>query len=638
MAAPSGTSWGSIVGGYGRIGIYISTSSTATTTTASVQVWFWSKYSVSDSDNTFYANWGTTNATTSQGSRSIKHTVASGSGWNASNQTLLGSYSGNYGRGTSNSTGYFSAKFAGIDRVGGTMTHYVSLLVPARASYTITYNANGGTGAPGAQTKWHDIGINLSSTKPTRTGYTFLGWSLSSTATSASYQPDQSWSGSNNANYTLYAVWEIITYDVTYDANGGTNAPTKQVKEYGKDLTLATAKPTRAEYNFLGWGVTKDSTTVAYRPGATYAENKALTLYAIWEIAYTAPRIMNVVIERCDYAGTVTDGGTYLLIRFSWETDESANTIQVEWKKESDTLYTGSSTFSISGTSGSFSRVVGSGGIDTEFVYNVRVTVSDMNGSSSEVRNVASMQFEIDFLGGGGGVAIGKVATLKDTLEVDYKAKFNNIIMDRFNTPINNGLTKYLSNGIDPDTTTEHAIVTHLKTPAGNDKYMYILTYFYGTKSATANRMQMAFPYNSNGSQYHRYYVNGAWTNWRRHTNADEFADKVVARSASGLWQIREYEDGWVDLWLVEKNYASKHYSQSIWGGVTQWAYTRSYDLPFKLQNPYNISVGVVAGTGTAIVCTGGLGSTESMVQFHWYANTENQKTDIRLQIIGKRI
>ena len=49
--------------------------------------------------------------------------------------------------------------------------------------------------------------INLSSTKPTRSNYTFLGWSLSSTATSASYSPGQAWSRSNASNYTLYAVW-----------------------------------------------------------------------------------------------------------------------------------------------------------------------------------------------------------------------------------------------------------------------------------------------------------------------------------------------------------------------------------------------------------------------------------------------
>ena len=41
-------------------------------------------------------------------------------------------------------------------------------------TYTVSYNANGGSGAPGNQTKTHNVTLTLSSTKPTRTGYTFL--------------------------------------------------------------------------------------------------------------------------------------------------------------------------------------------------------------------------------------------------------------------------------------------------------------------------------------------------------------------------------------------------------------------------------------------------------------------------------
>lgn len=86
-------------------------------------------------------------------------------------------------------------------------------------TYTITYNANGGSGAPSAQSYvWAPSGTTtLSSIRPTRTGYTFLGWSRTSTATTAQYQPGQDWALSNNDNYTLYAVWEINTYTNTVD-------------------------------------------------------------------------------------------------------------------------------------------------------------------------------------------------------------------------------------------------------------------------------------------------------------------------------------------------------------------------------------------------------------------------------------
>lgn len=56
-------------------------------------------------------------------------------------------------------------------------------------TYTITYDANGGDGAPEAQTKTHGTALTLSTMKPTRSGYTFQGWAESKTATAAQYQP-----------------------------------------------------------------------------------------------------------------------------------------------------------------------------------------------------------------------------------------------------------------------------------------------------------------------------------------------------------------------------------------------------------------------------------------------------------------
>ena len=73
-------------------------------------------------------------------------------------------------------------------------------------TYTIQYNANGGTGAPASQTKSYGVNLKLSTTVSTRTGYTFPGWSTSSSATRASYQPGGTFT--TNADTTLYAVWQ----------------------------------------------------------------------------------------------------------------------------------------------------------------------------------------------------------------------------------------------------------------------------------------------------------------------------------------------------------------------------------------------------------------------------------------------
>lgn len=148
-------------------------------------------------------------------------------------------------------------------------------------SYTVSYNANGGSGAPSSQTKWYTTNLKLSSTKPTRTGYTFQGWSTSSSATSASYSAGGTFS--TNANTTLYAVWAKNKYTISFNANGGSGAPSSQTKTYGLDLTLSSTKPTRSGYTFKGWGTSSSSTTASYQPGGKYTSNSSATLYAVWE-------------------------------------------------------------------------------------------------------------------------------------------------------------------------------------------------------------------------------------------------------------------------------------------------------------------------------------------------------------------
>lgn len=80
--------------------------------------------------------------------------------------------------------------------------------------YTIQYNANGGTGAPGNSSKTYDTAMTLPSTEPTRDGYDFLGWSTSSTATSATYTAGSSLSTdlstTHGATVVLYAVWREL--------------------------------------------------------------------------------------------------------------------------------------------------------------------------------------------------------------------------------------------------------------------------------------------------------------------------------------------------------------------------------------------------------------------------------------------
>lgn len=150
-------------------------------------------------------------------------------------------------------------------------------------TYTVSYNANGGSNAPASQTKVHGVTLMLSSTIPYRFNYEFLGWSVSSSATTATYAAGGSYTG--NVSVTLYAVWKYkpATYTVSYDANGGTGAPGRQTKTYGVTLTLTTIQPTRKNYLFLGWSKDRNATSASYSAGGSYTDNTDVTLYAVWQ-------------------------------------------------------------------------------------------------------------------------------------------------------------------------------------------------------------------------------------------------------------------------------------------------------------------------------------------------------------------
>ena len=166
---------------------------------------------------------------------------------------------------------------------GGKYTGNANLTLYAKwtpITYTVTYNANGGSGAPGNQTKYHGVSLTLSSTKPTRTGYTFNGWNTSAYGYGTSYASGGTYTG--NANLTLYAQWTPVTYTVSYNANGGSGAPGNQTKTYGVDLTLSSTKPTRTGYNFTGWNTSSLGYGTNYAGGEKYTGNADLTLYAQW--------------------------------------------------------------------------------------------------------------------------------------------------------------------------------------------------------------------------------------------------------------------------------------------------------------------------------------------------------------------
>lgn len=99
-------------------------------------------------------------------------------------------------------------------------------------------------------------------------------------------------------------------YTITYNANGGTGAPSSQKKTQGTDLTLSSAEPTRAGYSFRGWSTSSSAKTPTYIPGDTYSANSGATLYAVWKKVFYGDAYNDGVVNIADieYINKVING------------------------------------------------------------------------------------------------------------------------------------------------------------------------------------------------------------------------------------------------------------------------------------------------------------------------------------------
>lgn len=141
-------------------------------------------------------------------------------------------------------------------------------------TYTITYNANGGTVSGTTQSVAYDSTYTLRT--PSREGYEFLGW-----YSGANKVENGTWMSTQGI--TLKAEWKANTYTITFNANNGTMTPTNATATYDSSITLPT--PTRTGYVFSGW---YDGNT-EYTAGTWKIANN-VTLTAKWtartDIAY----------------------------------------------------------------------------------------------------------------------------------------------------------------------------------------------------------------------------------------------------------------------------------------------------------------------------------------------------------------
>ena len=152
--------------------------------------------------------------------------------------------------------------------------------------YTITYNGNGHAGGtvPAAVDKKHGTNITLSSSSPTKTGYTFTGWNTKQDGSGTSYAKGATYSA--NADVILYAQWSGKPYTVSFNVNGGSGGTGSVTATYGSPMPAITL-PTRVGYAFNGyWTGTTTQSTQYYDANGNSLKNwdKAnnTTLNALW--------------------------------------------------------------------------------------------------------------------------------------------------------------------------------------------------------------------------------------------------------------------------------------------------------------------------------------------------------------------
>ena len=154
--------------------------------------------------------------------------------------------------------------------------------------YTISYNANGGTGtAPTSQTAVVGSAITIASNSGVpplaKTGFVFTGWNTQADGLGTSYAPAAN-TFMPGSNVTLYAVWVPVDYTLSYDLNGAAGTPpTSQTVAYNTTTIVTSSVPTRTGFGFTGWNTATDGSGTSYASGATTAAITAnVTLYAIW--------------------------------------------------------------------------------------------------------------------------------------------------------------------------------------------------------------------------------------------------------------------------------------------------------------------------------------------------------------------
>lgn len=347
------------------------------------------------------------------------------------------------------------------------------------------------------------------------------------------------------------------SYTVSYNANGGTGAPSSQTKWKDQILTLSGTKPTRTNYTFLGWNVSSSATVATYSAGGNYTENKGATLYAVWEISYQKPRITNVTVCRAvknaDDTFTESDEGNYIQATFRVSCDGNNPTVQFSRKLATDPDVDDKwiTTYELPLTTNDVEVWhFGSGTIDPEKSYDVKIIIKDSGGSTEKSTTIPSVEFPIDALPKSSdsekaGVAFGKVAELPGVAEFAYEGKFNSPVygkalgMDRLPAiPSNSDFNNYMETGCYAvQSNAIAATCSHIPIARAGRLEVWSAT-GEGVRAAQWSYLRQRYiPYNSDNAVWERDIARNAdnvWSyyDWWRSSLTPEASKNVYSKAA----------------------------------------------------------------------------------------------------------
>ena len=172
-------------------------------------------------------------------------------------------------------------------------TEYTAVWIK-EGDYIITYELNGGTNAEENPPSYNVETGTITLKAPAKAGYTFEGWYMAEDFTgNAVTEIVQGTTG----NITFYAKWELESYTITYELDGGTNAPENPASYNVETETITLKDPVKTGYTFGGWY--KDGEFTTQVTEITQGTTGNITFYAKWELKNLVPETLKVEGGSC---------------------------------------------------------------------------------------------------------------------------------------------------------------------------------------------------------------------------------------------------------------------------------------------------------------------------------------------------